>query len=119
MKIAKKINKINKNIKLDEKMKFIEEDNVRSISDSVVRVEPVNNDKNDKLQPISLTYELRDMIKNAVTDNLNNLGTKNTNIITNNAPDELFTPFGSSSTPNKLLCKLLAANKLKEPPLCS
>ena len=41
------------------------------------------------------------------------------NMITNNAPDELFTPFGSNSTPNKLLCKLLAANKLKEPPLCS
>ena len=39
--------------------------------------------------------------------------------ITNNEFAELFTPFGLNSTPAMVLFKLFAANKLKEPPLCS
>ena len=42
------------------------------------------------------------------------------NIITNKELAALFTPLGSSVTePNILLSKLLAANKLNDPPLCS
>ena len=40
-------------------------------------------------------------------------------IITNNEFAELLTPLGSSGIPSTVLFKLLAANRLKDPPLCS
>ena len=41
------------------------------------------------------------------------------NDITKREFEELLTPTGSSSMPSNLLCKLLLANRLNEPPLCS
>lgn len=45
--------------------------------------------------------------------------TKAAKAITKKEFAELFTPFGLNSTPATVLFKLFAANKLKEPPLCS